>query len=150
MSKLDSFESVIEFAIGKETEAARFYLDMAKKMKNPAMRKVFEAFAAEEQGHKTKLEGIKQSKEIQPAQNVSDLHISDYVVEVEPGPEMDYQDALVLAMKEEKAAFRLYLDLANQVANEEIKSLFRSLAQEEAKHKLRFEIEYDEVVLKEN
>lgn len=114
------------------------------------MCKVFESFAAEERGHKTKLEGIKQSKEIQPAQNVTDLHIADYVVEVEPDPEMDYQDALVLAMKEEKAAFRLYLDLANQVANEEIKSLLLSLAQEEAKHKLRFEIEYDEIVLKEN
>jgi rubrerythrin len=71
-------------------------------------------------------------------------------VEVEPGPEMDYQDALVLAMKKEKAAFRFYLDLANQTANEEQKSLFLSLAQEEAKHKLRFEIEYDEIVLKEN
>ena len=150
MSHLDSFDSVIDFAIGKETEAAQFYMDMAKKMKNPAMSKVFESFAAEERGHKTKLEGIKQIKEIQPAQNVVDLHISDYVVEVELGPEMDYQDALVLAMKEEKAAFRLYLDLANQVANEEIKSLFLSLAHEEAKHKLRFEIEYDEIVLKEN
>lgn len=150
MSKLDSFEDVIHFAIEKEMEANQFYADMAKQMKNPAMRKVFEGFAAEELGHKTKLEEIKQNKTIQPAKNVADLHIADYVVEVELSPEMDYQDALVLAMKQEKAAFRLYLDLANQVANEEQKSLFLSLAQEEAKHKLRFEIEYDEIVLKEN
>ena len=150
MSHLDSFDSVIDFAIKNETEAIQFYTDMATQMKNPAMRQVFESFAAEERGHKTKLEGIKQSKEIQPAQDVADLHISDYAVEIEPGPEMDYQDALVLAMKKEKAAFRLYLDLANQVANEEIKALFRSLAQEEAKHKLRFEIEYDENVMPEN
>jgi rubrerythrin len=150
MNKFDSFEDIINFAIEKETEANQFYADMAKKMKNPAMREVFEGFAAEELGHKTKLEGIKQCKTIQPAQNVTDLHIADYVVEVEPGPDMDYQDALVLAMKNEKAAFRLYLDLANQVANEEQKSLFLSLAHEEAKHKLRFEIEYDEIVLKEN
>ena len=53
-------------------------------------------------------------------------------------------------MKNEKAAFRLYLDLANKVSNLEQKSLFLSLANEEAKHKLRFEIEYDEIVLKEN
>jgi rubrerythrin len=62
---------------------------------------------------------------------------------------MNYQDALVLAMKKEKAAFRLYLDLANEVQSEDQKDLFLALAQEEAKHKLRFEIEYDEVVLKE-
>ena len=150
MDKLDSFEDVLDFAIEREMEAVQFYTDLAQQMKNPSMRDVFETFAKEEQGHKTKLEAIKLNKEVQSAKNVVDLHIADYVVEVEPGPEMDYQDALVLAMKKEKAAFRLYLELANQVANEEHKSLFLSLAQEEAKHKLRFEIEYDEVVLKEN
>ena len=150
MDKLDSFEDVLDFAIENEMEANQFYTDLAQQMTNPSTREVFETFAREELGHKAKLEAIKQNKEVQPAKNVADLHIADYVVEVEPGPEMDYQDALVLAMKKEKAAFRLYLELANQVANEEQKSLFLSLAQEEAKHKLRFEIEYDEVVLKEN
>ena len=150
MDKLDSFEDVLDFAIERETEAVQFYTDLAQQMKNPSMRDVFKAFAKEEQGHKAKLEAIKQNKQIKPAKNVSDLHIADYVVEVEPDPEMDYQDALVLAMKKEKAAFRLYIEVANQVADEEHKSLFLSLAQEEAKHKLRFEIEYDEVVLKEN
>jgi rubrerythrin len=149
MDKLDSFEDVLDFAIEKEMEANQFYMDLARQMKNPSMREVFETFAREELGHKAKLEGIKQGKQIQPAKNVTDLHIADYVV-VEPSPEMDYQGALALAMKKEKAAFRLYLDLANQVENEEHKSLFLSLAQEEAKHKLRFELEYDEVVLKEN
>ena len=81
---------------------------------------------------------------------MADLQIADYIVEAEPGPDKDYQDAPVLAMKQEKAAFRLYLDLANQVTNEEQKSLFLSLAQEETRHKLRFEIEYDEMMLGEN
>jgi rubrerythrin len=150
MDKLDSFDDILDFAIQNEIDANQFYADMAQQMKDPAMREAFEVFAAEELGHKIKLEGIKQTKAIKPAQNVEDLHISDYVVEVEPGPDMGYQDALVLAMKKEKAAFRLYLELASRVANEELKSLFLSLAQEEAKHKLRFEIEYDEIVLKEN
>ena len=150
MDKLDSFEDVLDFAIEKEVEANQFYTDLARQMKNPSMREVFETFAREELGHKAKLEGIKQGKELPPAKNVTDLHIADYVVAVEPGPEMDYQGALALAMKKEKAAFRLYLDLANQVNNEEHKSLFLSLAQEEAKHKLRFEIEYDDEVTKEN
>jgi rubrerythrin len=150
MDKLDSFDDILDFAIDKEKEANQFYADLAQQMKNPSMRKVFETFAREELGHKAKLEALKQNKEIQPAKSMTDLHIADYVVEVESGPEMDYQDALILAMKKEKAAFRLYLDLANQVENEAQKSLFLSLAQEEARHKVRFEIEYDEVVLKEN
>lgn len=150
MGKYDSFGDILDFAIDKEMEANQFYTDLAQKMKNPAMREVFEAFAGEELGHKVKLEAMRQSKAVQAAKGVTDLQIADYVVAVEPGSDMDYQDALVLAMKNEKAAFRLYLDLASRVANEEQRSLLLSLAQEEAKHKLRFEIEYDEVVLREN
>ena len=32
----------------------------------------------------------------------------------------------------------------------ELRKMFLSLAQEEAKHKLRFEIEYDDEIMKEN
>jgi len=62
---------------------------------------------------------------------------------------MDYQDVLILAMKKEKASFHLYTDLADEVENQIQKEIFLSLAQEEAKHKLRFEIEYDNEVLME-
>ena len=150
MDTFESFIAVLDYATEKEIEANQFYMDLAKKMKNPAMRKVFEAFAKEELGHKAKLEAIKQGKEIQPAKEITDLKIADYTVDVKPAPDMSYQDAMILAMRKEKAAFRLYLDLADQVENEDQKALFLSLAQEEAKHKLRFEIEYDDVMLNQN
>ena len=57
---------------------------------------------------------------------------------------MTYIDALIVAMKKEKAAFKLYIDLAAATQDEKIKIVFLELAQEEAKHKLRFEIEYDD------
>jgi rubrerythrin len=57
---------------------------------------------------------------------------------------------LILAMKKEKIAFRLYNDLASASTDEPSKKLFLMLAQEEAKHKLRFEVEYDSNILKEN
>jgi rubrerythrin len=150
MDTFESFIAVLDYAIEKEIEANQFYEGLAKQMKNPAMRAVFEAFAREELGHKAKLQAIKQGKEIPPAKNIRDLKIADYTVDVQPAPDMSYQDALILAMKKEKAAFRLYLDLADQVENEDQKDLFLSLAQEEAKHKLRFEIEYDDVMLNQN
>ena len=150
MDTFESFIAVLDYAIDKEIEANQFYTDMAKQMNNPTMSKVFETFAKEELGHKAKLEAIKQGKEIQPAKGITDLRIADYTVDVKPAPDMSYQDALILAMKQEKVAFRLYLDLADQVESEDQKALFLSLAQEEAKHKLRFEIEYDDFVLNEN
>lgn len=52
-------------------------------------------------------------------------------------------------MKKEEASFALYADLSREVDSLEQKEMFSTLAKEEARHKLRFELEYDEVVLKE-
>ena len=39
------------------------------------------------------------------------MKISDYLVEVEADRDISYQDALIVAMKRERAAFQLYSDL---------------------------------------
>ncbi len=150
MDKFESVDDILEFAIAGEVAANQFYMELAGKMKNPAMAKVFEDFAKEELGHKSKLEAIKQGEMLEPTEKIAELKIAGYLVDTEPKPDMDYKDALVLAMKKEKAAYRLYLDLAAVAEAEELTNIFLYIAQEEAKHKLRFEIEYDEVVLKEN
>jgi len=151
MSQWNSASEILDFAIKNEEEAANFYTDLAGKMESASMRKVFEDFAREEQGHKAKLLGVKQSGKMEPAtQQILDLKIGDYLVEGEPGPDLDYQQALILAMKQEKAAFKLYTDLAAATTDEGLRSLLLSLAQEEAKHKLRFEVEYDDRILTEN
>ena len=150
MGQFESVEEVIDFAIAREVESRDFYMKLAERMENPAMQKVFENFAIEEFGHRLKLEAIKRGEILLVEEQVKSLDIADYVVDVEPRPDMDYTDALVLAMKKEKAAYRLYLDLAAMAEDEELTDMFLSLAQEEAKHKLRFEIEYDDTVLKES
>ena len=78
------------------------------------------------------------------------MKLADYMVDVNPDEDLDYQKALVLAMKKEKAAFKLYSDMAEAVEDAKLKDTLKALAQEEAKHKLRFEIEYDDVFLREN
>ncbi len=150
MGQFESVEEILDFAIEREIEARDFYMKLAERMENPAMKKVFENFATEELGHKYKLEAIKRDEISLVPQQVQSLDIADYVVDVEPQPDMDYAEALVLAMRKEKAAYRLYLDLAAVGEDEELTDMFLSLAQEEAKHKLRFEIEYDDIVLKED
>jgi rubrerythrin len=134
-----------------EEEAVQFYTRLAERVEKPWMRAVFEGFAREEQGHKAKLAAIKEGRVDLPAPaKVQDLKIGDYLVDQKPNPELDYQEALILAMKKEKAAFRLYSDLANVTEDEKLRQVFQALAQEEAKHKLRFEIEYDDNILTEN
>ena len=150
MDEFISIEEILDFAIAGETEASRFYTDMAGQMENPAMREVFESFAKEELGHKARLEAIKKGDSQPKAGEVADLKIADYTVDVKPSPGMDYQSAIILAMKKEKAAFRLYTTLASKMQDPELRNMFLLLAQEEAKHKLRFEIEYDDEIMKEN
>ncbi|MFH1716162.1 MAG: ferritin family protein [Planctomycetota bacterium] len=145
MKTWGSVEEVLDFAISGEEEAVKFYTRLAEQASNAAMRRAFEDFAREETGHKKKLLAVKAGKTLQSAsKTVKDMKIADYVVDIEPSPGMDYQDALLLAMKKEKAAFKLYTDLAAATENQEVKTALLGLAQEEAKHKLRFEIEYDD------
>ena len=151
MKEFNNVDDILDFAMNSEQEAVDFYNELAANAKTEDMRQVFNQFAQEEIGHKAKIRQIKEEGTYTlPKEKVKDLKLSDYVVNVEPTKDMSYQDALVVAMKKEKAAFRLYMDLAEQTDNESMKNLFLGLAQEESKHKLRFELEYDEHVLKDN
>ncbi|MCU0692020.1 MAG: ferritin family protein [Polyangiaceae bacterium] len=152
MTTFKSAEEILDFAIRGEEEAEKFYTELAASSKTPAMKHVFTDFAAEERGHKAKLVAVKEGKlgQFTPSFRIIDLKLADYLVDVKPTPNMSYQDALIVAMKREKAAFKLYTDLATKTQDAGLKATFTALANEEAKHKMRFEIEYDDKVLVEN
>ncbi len=152
--KFGSAQEILEFAIQKEEEARDFYLEWSGRMEKASMKKKLQDFANEELKHKEKLTAIKadklQMQALSPEKKVMDLKIGDYLVDVDPSTNLDYQGALILAMKKEKKAFKLYNDLAEMTQNENMRTLFLGLSQEEAKHKLKLETEYDEYILTEN
>ncbi|PLW99904.1 MAG: rubrerythrin [Marinilabiliales bacterium] len=151
MKEFNNVNDILDFAIDEEQKAMDFYRDLAKTAKSDDMREAFEGFAQEELGHKTKLIQVKETGIMEGSQEkVADLKIADFSVNVKATPDMTYQEALVLAMNKEKAAFKLYTTLSERVNDESLKELFLGLALEESKHKLRFELEYDEFVLREN
>ncbi len=151
MKPFDTVNDILDFAINAEQEAVDFYKDLSAKSGNEQMKKVFTEFAQEEMKHKSRLMSVKENGTYAMAEGrVRDLKISDYLVDVQPSPTMTYSDALILAMKKEKNAFRLYMLLSEESTDKTMKDLFLSLAQEESRHKLRFEIEYDEFILREN
>jgi rubrerythrin len=151
MIDFNNVDDILDFAIDNEQNAVDFYMELANKTKNDAIRVTFEKFALEEIGHKAKLIKIKDEKIFTLAKEViQDLKLSDYVENVKPSDNMNYQEALILAMKREKSAFKLYTNLASKTNNMNLQDLFLQLAQEESKHKLMFELEYDDVILKEN
>jgi len=152
MRYFDSIEEILDFAIEQEQVAIDFYSGLAKTTNRKDLKQIFLDFVKEEMGHKIKLQKIKNEGVFggEVNQEVLDLKISDYLVNVKASADMSYQDALIVAMKREKAAFKLYNSLAAMAPNEELSKIFKNLAFEEANHKLQFETEYDEHILKDN
>lgn len=154
-----SINEILDFAIEKEQEASQFYAEWARKLTSPRLdpdhlfllRNMFEHFAQEELKHKEKLIRVQKGSPFQPSTKpVTDLKIVDYLIDIMPSPNMDYQEALIIAMKREKSSLKLYNDLAELASSEDMRSIFTALAQEEAKHKLRLETEYEKEIYSEN
>ncbi|GEM_PF-78156 len=146
MGKVDSDQEILEYAISREVEAYYFYLALAGRVDDPKMRQVFEDLAAEELEHKAKLEleMIKTGKTLPEQQMPSGRPESDYILSDSDSPlDMDYTDMLLLGMEKEEAAFRIYVNLIPNVHDEQSREVLLALAQEEVRHKLRFETEYD-------
>ena len=148
---MNTVDEILDYAIDQEQQAADFYAGLAERAEKAGMRDVLLAYSAEEQRHKALLESVKNGeRELTPEEEVLDLKISDYLVEVAETDDLSYQDALIVAMKRERAAFQLYSDMSEKVPESHLKEVLAGLAKEEAKHKLFFESQYDERVLMDN
>jgi len=151
MAQIEPDSEVLEFAIFREVEAYHFYMALAKVVDNPAMRKVLEDFAKEELEHKAKLElEVLKMGQVLPAEKELPAPSRDnYVVSnTDSLIDMDYKDILLLAIEKEEASFRTYVNLAIHAADQESKDVLLTIAEEEVKHKYRFEIEYDMLMKK--
>ncbi len=150
--ELDTVDKVIDFAIKNEQKAAEFYDALAERMDLQSMKDVFIGFANEERGHEAKLKMVKAGNMLLSSEEkVLNLGLADHVKEANLNVKaMSFQEALVVGMNAEKAAFKLYTSLAESTDDPALKELLSGLAQEEAKHKLRFELEYDDLVMQEN
>ena len=144
-------DEILEFAIAREVEAYNFFMALAERVESPEIAKVFEDLAKEELEHKAKLELelIKTGKTLPKIENVA-IPEHDYIIsDVNSVLDMDYKDVLMLGMEKEEASFRTYVNLIPSVHDEESREVLMALAEEEVKHKLRFETEY-ELLLKKS
>ena len=146
MGNVDSSSEILEFAISKEVEAYHFYMAMSRRVNAANMGDVFEELAQEELEHKARLELeiLKTGKVIRAQQESQARPDSDYIVDEDNALlDMDHKDMLLLAMEKEKASFRIYVNLVANARDEQTQELLLALAEEEVRHKLRFETEYD-------
>ncbi len=147
--EFESLEAIVDFAIEKESEAAAFYAELSKESGFADSAKMFEELAREENKHKKmladfKAQGIAASIKDYQFKWITDIKRSDYVVDLEYQKGMAYNEILMLAMKREEKALKLYNEFQVLADTETGRNLFKILCQEEAKHKLELEAMYDE------
>ncbi|MGB9597518.1 MAG: ferritin-like domain-containing protein [Candidatus Poribacteria bacterium] len=143
-----AFQDIISFAIEWEKESAKLYKEMGKLAIKPNAKLMFRAFEEEEIKHREILENLTPEKtaKIKP-QKIIDLKISNYLIDMTFKPDIEYQDALIIAMKREEKAVKMYTDLLEKIDDSEVQKLIQFLIQEESNHKLRLETEYDDNIL---
>ena len=136
---------ILELAISREVEAYHFYMSLAKRVAGDSIHRIFEELAKEELEHKEELELeiIKLGYAVPENRKLTRSQHSHIISNTDSKLDMDYKDMLLLGMEKEEASFRTYVSLIPQALNEESKEVLLSLAEEEVRHKLRFQIEYE-------
>ena len=145
MIKFGSMEEILTFAINKEEASYLFYTDMARTTADKAVSRLFADFAKEELDHREqlRLEIMKMGKVVSTDDDWSDRTRAGYIVESDLPEDFSYIDALKLAIAKESAAFKLYIDLLRLTEDEEAIEMFTALAEDEVRHKIKFESAYE-------
>ncbi len=146
---MEEFETddILKFAIDREAQANRFYVVLAERVADDEMREVFENLAAQELEHKALLElEVMKRGSVVISEKMAGRFEADGGADVATVLHMDYKNALAIGIDKERASFRLYADWIVTAEDDEQREILLSLAQEEAKHKARLEIEYDMLV----
>ena len=144
-------EEIIKFAIGEEIKAAELYEKSAKVVKETGAQRMLEEMALMERGHELKLKKFEETGGDTLARigDVADLQISDFLVEKELSEGSSIQDVFIFAMKAEQKAFELYTRLAGLEVTTDSVGLFMELAEEERKHKMDLESEYEKEYMRD-
>lgn len=145
--EFQSVDDILEFAKEREEEAVEFYANLAKEATIESLKEVFQNFSKEEVKHvelMADMAGNKAKIDAYEFKEITDLKISDYMVEAEYEQGMPMPEILKVAMKKEEKAVKLYADLATKTDNKDAQKVFNVLVQEEQKHKLYLESLYDD------
>lgn len=145
-----SIQEILEFAISKEQASVRFYKDLALKMADSATRSLFETLVRNEQKHieSLQLEMNKLGYTVKPEEQVPrSIYLWEERLELDDqSRDIDFVDALVMAIQKERAAFRLYAQILGVSQNEPFAKILLELAEEEMRHVLQLEREYDAIM----
>jgi rubrerythrin len=143
----ETLQDVLIFAIRREDDARKLYLMFQDMVKDPGAKALLKDLADYELGHKNLLEKALKGGEVRRIggkKKIADLHLGDYMVAGDIGPDSSPQDVMLFAIKKEQEAYNLYHVLLGNYGETELEELFSRLAKEELGHKETLEREYEE------
>ncbi|GAB6145212.1 ferritin-like domain-containing protein [Desulfocicer niacini] len=147
---MNTYEGIINYAIGKEIEAENFYKEVAAKTTKDFLKEMFTAFADEEKKHQKILNNVLKNKIIgSHFKASSDYGISKTVEKPDVSDGMTLADAFAIAMKNEEEAMNMYLKLAADCDSADARKIFQDLAAMEKGHKFKMETAYTETAYAE-
>ena len=147
--QFESLDDILDFAIEKEHMAVQFYEDAAAEESMSGVIEMLKELADEERKHARMLNELKKKGAVHGTDRyrykwIPDMKRSDYIADVTYKKGMSYNEILMVAIKNEEKALKLYNELQVKAEDEEARKLFKIFCQEEAKHKLMFETMYDD------
>jgi rubrerythrin len=141
----DELAEVWDNAIYKEVASQALYLEAQRGTEDPAAIKMLAELASEELKHVEILRNMKEAGWAPGDWNpgvLTDLKLSDYLKGPDTLQGAGLQEVLIFAMKREEQSVVFYSQLMSVFRFEAAKSLCARLAQEELKHKMKLEMEY--------
>jgi rubrerythrin len=145
VKKFNSADEILNFAIIREIDANLFYLRLSRMVNDAGLAKVLTDLAEEELAHLKKLQAVQTGKGGLNNEDIKKIDFVDYADDTAADAKMNYTDLLVIGMKKEETSRKLYTDLASIAEGQEFKDIFLRLARQEARHKQRFESEYNQL-----
>lgn len=148
--KADDVKKIISTAIDREVEAYTFYRSIADKVKDKALKSLFDELAGEEKKHREFLQGFL-TKDVSKMKFAAghDYKVGDALPTPPLSMDLKPLDGLVLAIKKELEAMQMYTQLAKASADTETQLLFTQLANMERSHKSRLEDIYTNMAFPE-
>ena len=147
--EFESIPDILKFSISKEQASIQFYRDLLRHLSDPTTQSLFEVLIQKEQEHvealQFEIEKLGLTVDTDTGK-IDSTFLWDERLETDgPLPHMSFVDTLLLAIQKERAAFRLYAKLLATVKDEELGEVLMELAEEEMRHVLQLEREYEAI-----
>ena len=141
---------LLQFAAIREIQAKNFYTSIAQHCQDVDIREIFKMLADEEVEHRKllELEMMKRGIVVDLEKKaLEEFKTEEYVIASDKQLiDIDLKDLLMLCVEKEDASFRLYVSMLAAVTDPASREVLFAVAQEEVKHKLRFQGELDELM----